>query len=314
MDAGSWSSADLPLGLRAEATRTMISKLHLPWSLTLRDGERHNCRLNWHPLAGCSVIECRSDRLAGRRDGRELRQTVGDYLGLLLVLAGRERVRQDDVAVELGAGDLLLWDGARPIGFEIIDALHKVTLLIPRERLQRAMTPDTEVRGAVQLDARSGLGVLAAGHLASLARVARDIPTGHVPLAADIMVDLLGRLLDRSAVLDAPGDLIARVFAHIETHLDDPDLTPSHIAAAFDITPRYLHMLFSSTGATLSAYIRRRRLEAMRRDLADSRLATRSIAEIALHWGFSDSAHASRAFSTAYGIAPSRYRATRLQG
>ena len=68
-------------------------------------------------------------------------------------------------------------------------------------------------------------------------------------------------------------------------------------------------MLFSATGATLSAHIRARRLAAMRRDLADPRLSDRSITEIALNWGFSDSAHASRAFSAAFGQSPSLFRA-----
>lgn len=310
MNAGTWRSTDLPLSLRAQATRAMLSEVHLPWSLSLGDRANCDCRLDWHPLAGCSVIECRTGRLAGSRGGRELRQTDGDYLGLLLVLAGRERVRQDDVSVDLGKGDLLLWDGARPIRFEIVDPLHKVTLLIPRERLHRALA-GSEPRGAVKLDAGGGLGALAAGHLASLARVVRDIPVGHAPLAADILVDLLGRLLDPGTARDAPRDLLARILAHIDTRLDDPDLTPSRIAAAFDITPRYLHMLFSSTGETLSAHIRARRLEAIRRDLADPRLSGRTITEIALRWGFNDAAHASRAFSAAFGIAPNRYRAVR---
>jgi AraC-like DNA-binding protein len=41
------------------------------------------------------------------------------------------------------------------------------------------------------------------------------------------------------------------------------------------------------------------------------RLAHRSITEIALAWGFADAAHASRVFSAAYGVAPSRWRADR---
>jgi len=51
----------------------------------------------------------------------------------------------------------------------------------------------------------------------------------------------------------------------------------------------------------------------MRRDLADPRQAGRSITEIALDRGFSDSAHASRAFSAAFGQSPSLFRATRRQ-
>lgn len=312
MISGSWRSGDLPRALRAEAARSMLSEVHLPWSLDLRDRDIYDCRLDWHGLGGCSVVECRSAPLSGYRDAADIRRTDGDHFGLLLVLSGAERVRQDDVVANLGAGDMLLWDGSRPIRFEVMSPLHKVTLLVPRERLGRGVVA-YEPRGAVRLESRSGLGALAAGHLASLARVARDIPAGHAPLAADILVDLLGRLIDPVAPNSAAGDLLSRILAHVEDRLADPALTPSRIAARFGISPRYLHMLFSATGGTLSAHIRTRRLAAMRRDLADPRQAERSITEIALHWGFSDGAHASRAFSAAFGQSPSQFRAGRRQ-
>jgi AraC-like DNA-binding protein len=78
--------------------------------------------------------------------------------------------------------------------------------------------------------------------------------------------------------------------------------------ASLAMTLRHLHMVFAETGGTLGAHIRDRRLARIRRDLADPRLARRSITEIAFRWGFNDAAHASRAFSRAYGMSPSRFR------
>ena len=57
MDSGTWRSLDLPQALRAQAARAMLSEVHLPWSLNLRDRERYDCRLDWHGLVGCSVVE-----------------------------------------------------------------------------------------------------------------------------------------------------------------------------------------------------------------------------------------------------------------
>ena len=307
MVSGSWRSADQPLALRAQAARAMLSDVHLPWSLNLPDRDRYECRLDWHGLGGCSVVECRSAPLSGYRDAAEIRRTDGDHVGMLLILSGQERVRQGDVVANLGPGDMLLWDGSRPIRFEVTTLLHKVTLLVPRDRLRRGVIAP-EPHGAVRLESRSGLGALAAAHLASLAKVARNIPAGHAPLAADILVDLLGRILDPVSQTLPTGDLLSRILAYVEDNLDDPALTPSRIAGRFGITPRYLHMLYAATGGTLSAHIRSRRLAAIRRDLADPRQAGRSITEIALSWGFSDSAHASRAFSAAFGQSPSLYR------
>ncbi|RST83820.1 helix-turn-helix domain-containing protein [Aquibium carbonis] len=312
MQAGNhWTSGVLPPSLRAEGTRAMLSSVHLPWSLDLPDRAGHDCSLTWHDLGGCSLIECRSAPLSGHRDQADIRRTQGDHVGMLLVLSGEESVRQDELSTRLGPGDMLLWDGARPIRFEVTQPLHKVTLLIPRERFGRAATA---ARGALRLESRNGLGALAAGHLAALTTIVGDIPAGHAPLAADILVDLLGRLVEPRPEPATGGDLLARILGHIEANLEDPDLTPSRLAARFGISVRYLHMLFSTTGGTVSAHVRARRLAAMRRDLADPRLADSTITQIAFAWGFGDAAHASRAFSAAYGLSPSRWRAARRRG
>ena len=310
MQAGNhWTSGVLPASLRAEATRAMLSSVHLPWSLDLPDQTAHDCQLAWHDLGGCSLVECRSAPLSGHRGPADIRRTEGDHVGMLLVLSGEEYVRQGETATRLGAGDMLLWDGARPIRFEVARPLHKVTLIIPRDRLGRRAAG---LRGALPLESRSGLGALAAGHLAALTKIASDIPPGHAPLAADIVVDLLGRLVEPGPATAQPGDLLPRMLSHVEAHLEDHGLTPTHTAERFGVSVRYLHMLFTATGTTFSAHVRSRRLAAMRRDLADPRLAGRSVTEIAFAWGFADAAHASRAFSAAYGVSPSRWRALRL--
>lgn len=304
---GAWSTRDLPAGQRAAAARAMLSQVHLPWELRLDDRDPYGMRLAWHDLGGCSLIECQSAPLAGHRAAPEIRRTEGDHVGLLLVLSGRERVRQAEESVDLSDGDLLLWDGTRPVDFAVLTPLHKMTLLIPRARLERAL-PRGAAIGARRLDGRSGVGGLIAGHLTSLGRFAGDIAPAEAPLAADMAVDLLARLLAPSPAPAHGRDLVDRILGHVETHLDEPDLTPSRIAAALGVSPRYLHMVFAETGGTLGAHIRDRRLSRIRRDLADPRLAAHSITEIVFRWGFNDAAHASRAFSKAFGVSPSRFR------
>lgn len=306
--SGDWSARSVPPAVRAEATRAVLSAVHLPWQLRLRDREDYGCRLAWTGLGSATLIECRSSPLAGRRGPVEIRRTVGDHVGLLFVIEGRERVRQGEVSADLASGGMLLWDGTRPIEFEVLEPLHKVTLLVPRDRLERS-APSGVLPGATPIDGRAGLGGLVAGHLAGLARLARGIPAADAPLAADMVVDLLARLLSPRDAAPPAGDLVSRILARVEARLDDPDLTPKALAAEFGMTARYLHMAFAATGGTLAAHIRARRLDRIRRDLADPRMAHLSVTEIAFRWGFNDASHASRAFSAAFGLPPGRYRA-----
>ena len=71
----------------------------------------------------------------------------------------------------------------------------------------------------------------------------------------------------------------------------------------------YLDKLFEAQGVSTWQYIRNKRLDRCRRDLADPRLATESILTIASGWGFANAAHSSRSFSRAFGESPRDFRA-----
>ncbi|MEO3829549.1 helix-turn-helix domain-containing protein [Actinomadura sp. B10D3] len=102
--------------------------------------------------------------------------------------------------------------------------------------------------------------------------------------------------------------LVAQIHAFVQTNLGDRNLTPASIAAAHHISLRYLHKLFQQEGHTVAAWIRERRLERCRRDLADPRLAARPIHAIAARWGFTSAAHFSQAFRSSYGLSPRQFR------
>ncbi|CAM5724386.1 hypothetical protein SANTM175S_04325 [Streptomyces antimycoticus] len=88
---------------------------------------------------------------------------------------------------------------------------------------------------------------------------------------------------------------------------------PAAIAAHHHVSVRTLHLLFHSEPETVSARIRRRRLEHCHADLTDPRLRRRSISAIAARWGFLRPADFSRAFRAAYGVAPRELRQAALR-
>jgi AraC-like DNA-binding protein len=108
--------------------------------------------------------------------------------------------------------------------------------------------------------------------------------------------------------------LLTTIHAFIQRHMGDPDLSPETIAAAHHISLRLLHKLFNEEGETVAGWIRTRRLEGTRRDLADPAQATRPVAALAAHWGFRDATSFSRTFRAAYGLPPHQYRLTSNPG
>ncbi|MET3923168.1 helix-turn-helix domain-containing protein [Arthrobacter sp. UYEF20] len=104
------------------------------------------------------------------------------------------------------------------------------------------------------------------------------------------------------------------IAAYIDEHLQDPDLTPSRIAAANFVSVRYLHAIFSETGETVGTWIRTRRLDRCARELRDPRLANVPVSVLSHRNGFKNQSYFSQLFKEYTGRAPAEYRAAALAG
>jgi AraC-like DNA-binding protein len=62
--------------------------------------------------------------------------------------------------------------------------------------------------------------------------------------------------------------LVPRILAYARHHLTEDDLAPARIAAARNISIRYLYKLFDKEGTSLEQWIIEHRLEGARADLA----------------------------------------------
>lgn len=102
--------------------------------------------------------------------------------------------------------------------------------------------------------------------------------------------------------------LMLRIKDYIHQRLCDPALGPAEIAAAANISTRYLHKLFEADHQTVALYIKGLRLDRARRDLLDPRFADRPISTIAYACGFGDLSGFNRAFKQAYAVSPKELR------
>ncbi len=105
--------------------------------------------------------------------------------------------------------------------------------------------------------------------------------------------------------LDGYDPRLAQAIRLMEAHVDQP-LTIAAIARRAGVTARTLESIFrASIDETPGAYYLRLRLAAARRLVVDTRIAMTDIAE---RTGFSSAAAFSRAFSKAFGEAPTKVR------
>jgi AraC family transcriptional regulator, positive regulator of tynA and feaB len=96
---------------------------------------------------------------------------------------------------------------------------------------------------------------------------------------------------------------------YILENLMQSSLSPKVVADHIGVSLRHLYRLFMVDQQSINKYIQMKRLEKVQFELKDLKNKKLSITEIALRWGFGDSAHFSKIFKKVYGISPSQYRA-----
>ncbi|WP_326633598.1 MULTISPECIES: DJ-1/PfpI family protein [unclassified Streptomyces] len=139
-------------------------------------------------------------------------------------------------------------------------------------------------------------------HGAELGRqVARDLVT---------YLQRPGNQAQMSLFTTAPApknDMVRQLIEHITSHLDH-DLNAAALAARAGVTPRHLTRLFlEHLGQPPARFIRQARTEAAAHLLASTALP---LAGVAKRCGFGSAETLRQAFTSRYGISPSRYRAT----
>ncbi|MFD9031905.1 helix-turn-helix domain-containing protein [Streptomyces sp. NPDC059567] len=279
-------------------------------------------------LGAVQVAAMRYRPLSSSRTPRLISRSDPGYYQLSLTLSGEMWISQGGRDTTLGAGDLMVYDSSLPfhggtrseegrLG-HIVAQFPKALLPLPAREAERLV--------ALRMGSDSGFGAMLAQFLVRLAADwgsrQDEAPGGasfaesEAPRLTRVMLDLLagaaGPYLDAASAQEPESRrhaLFLRIQEFVRLRLADPGLTPHTIAAAHHISVRYLHLLCQEHGVTVSGWIRDRRLDRARRDLADPAQRAAPVHDIAARWGFRHHAAFSRAFRTAYGCTPSEYRA-----
>lgn len=292
----------------AERLEQLMASLMVPYAVRVKRGDRHGrppSELRHVRFGGLSIVEAdvpdlfSGITLAGSQD-------AADRLVVTLVTEGEQVVEQGGRMALLRPGDLFVVDGAEHGTCHIPVRVRACVLVVPRA----VVGVDAPLPGKVPRS--SPVGKLLGDHMRLLARDIAALPEA----AARIAASAAGELVQLVAMTDAPDldsralrvALLPQVRRYIERHLTDHEMSPSSIAAANAISVRTLHAMFATTGESVSAFIRRRRLESSRDDLlARPQLP---VIDIARRWGFTNPSHFSRAFKQTFGAAPQHVRAT----
>jgi len=227
------------------------------------------------------------------------------YVKILFQTYGISHFEQGGRRIELLPGDCLAYDVSCPHTIISPGLTRHEVVIVPKELLLERGFRLSKM-SACKLSARTGTGRIAHDFVHATFDEAAKLSPNNATGVADSLIDLLLlplREADSKFDRGGPEAMYIRAQAFIREHLRDPDLCIDQISAALGCTKRYLHMLFSDRGMTVSDYIWHARLQNCRHELETH--AGKTITDVAFSWGFSSSSHFSRVFRKYFGIVPS---------
>lgn len=302
---------DAPFGL--DVWRAAVARAVVPLEIDELNGVTFQGHLTRTVVEEVSLFEIVATPHIVRRTPALMSDEDRRFYKLSLQLAGPAVLEQDGRRAELRPGDLAIYDTHRPYTLALPQPNRAMVIMFPHELVD--LPPDEIARvTATRFPSDTGLGRVINPFFVELGRNMDQLAGSHasrlVHSALDLLVTMLSQELHRrqGSAPSSSRSLAREVRSYILEHLGDHTLTPSSIAQAHYISQRHLYTIFSAEGQTIWVWIRSRRLEHIRRDLADPLFADRPVSWVAARWGLHDAAHFSRLFKAEFGESPTTYR------
>lgn len=303
---------------RTHAITTAMQEASAPCNVVHEnpDGSAHALFNVWE-FGDASIFRADISGIQLIRTPKQIRTSPSPLLAIAVHRNGAARYEQDGLQRELAVGDLHLMDLNAPYDFRWEGDGGSTCLHVPLDQLD--LSVDRIRRAAPHLH-RSPYYRLVAGHITEMARQADSLSTDPAArLSGSASIDLVRGLLLSATEPDHDGAVIpteimlAQIRGYIRRNLADPGLDAARIARAHNISVRYLYKICAAADYSLAQWIISQRLDRIRDDLIRPEHRHRSIAMIALRWGFRDASHFARRFRATYGMTPREWRRTAIE-
>jgi AraC-like DNA-binding protein len=308
-------TADIPPGDRIDVVYEAMMQASVPSYVIHEDpGDEIHTRLELWDLGSASVFTARSTGLRLLRTPRQARQDAAPVIALSVQMLADGRHEQLGHRQIVRPGSLMMADLSSPYDFSWSGDGAAGCIQIPIDQI--GLPIDVIRRAAANLRT-SPLYDMVTSHVAHLARDAEQLSAD--PAAATLggaSIELTRALLASAAHAEPHAraalaeTLLTRIRTYVRQHLADPDLRPATIAAAHNISVRYLYKICASADLSLEQWIIGERLRCAREELLRPDTHRRTIAMVARRWGFTDPTHFTRRFRGTYGLTPSEMRRT----
>lgn len=297
-----------------EAWRLSVSTTFVPLEVQRLAGERFKGDLVTCSAGLVDICDVVGGPVQVDRTAATIRCSDPGYLKLGVQMRGYCVLEQDGREAALTPGDMTLYDTARPYTLRFEQNFRMLVLMFDRQDL-RLNVRNLRQTTAQRISGRNGPGAMVSPFLMA---VARQMHTGAFRPSVDLSESILSLIAaalsdqDEKTFLASPEvqrrALVVKIKAFMDARLGDPELSQAQIAHAHHISTRYLQKLFEGEGTTPMRWVRGRRLERARHDLANPRYSSHPISVVAGRWGIEDASYFSKLFRETFGQTPREFR------
>lgn len=311
MTASKWCTSSVRSADQYDAWSEKINEIYGPTRVARSNAKAFRADVVHCSVKNFRVVNCVCDPCAGVRSRSEASRSADELLGIQLVLSGKEHFTVGSRQVVLNSGDVLIWNTTQFLSFEVLERLHKISVMMPLTRLKSWLPNSWHSVDATLANGSAGATILSS----FIQSMSPEFLSGNLLQGEALTEAIVGvivsalhadkRFTDPSTLRDTH---LLRVKQYIDAHLDDPDLSPAMIASANRISLRYLHCLFEPESTTVLQYVIKERLLRCHRELSNPKMSRRTITDIALSWGFHSATHFGRRFREQFGVSPVEFR------
>lgn len=257
----------------------------------------------------------RSGRNLYVRNERNVRRGDPDALVLTVPSRGSVLISQHGREARVRAGEVMFWDSSHPVLHRPDGFFECDNFVVHRPKLGRFDTDLTKLTVA-PIKTDTGVAAVTTHFLRGLAQRAIEVEGDPAAeLVGEAVTEMMAALA--RSVFDLPwvgGDPDSVLFESARQFIvaehANADLGPTEVAAAVRVSVRKLHGLFAKHDQTVMHLVRRVRILAVRRDLADPALRHLTIGRIAASHGLPNAMVFARAFKAEYGVTARDFRAS----
>lgn len=306
-----FDTASLPRRDRVRRWQRHITRNLIELAQVDMDGEPFSATCTTARFGDIAIADISCSRHVVERNRTNNAHAPKASIFVSLMLEGTGFLYQGSDCVVLSPGDVVVYDPARPYLHGFTSTVRQITFDLSADAFSCRLGPWNEDRPVV-IASDKGIGARPSAALAASVRQVFGAEPQRLGGSAERIWSVVGEAIDAALPGRSLSQSAAREFERIkarcEAGLSEPDFDLDALCAELKLSRRRVQRRFQATGTTFRSWLRDRRLREAAALLSDPRFRHWSITEVANECCLFDRAYFSRAFRTAFGQSPSKWR------